>query len=211
MILRHAMRGMLVPAALVLAGTCVNACGHAGDGAFSGSSVQTVGATLPQPAIYRDPDYDSDSYPGERDEDNPSENKTSLFGRAANVAESRAIATLVKRYYAAAAARDGVGACRLMYATFAESVAEDYGNPNAGSGSESCARTASRLFASLGSSLRAESATLRVVAARVRNRVAAVVLRFGGQPGVRYFELRLERGAWKVNRLMAAERPIYLE
>jgi hypothetical protein len=210
------MRASLVAAALAWLGVYVSACGAAGSGPQSkqGSSATSVtnarlaSATLPQPKLYGDPDLDSDIYPGERDEDN-----TYGFGHAAGAADARAATLLVTRYYGAAAAGNGALACGLMYSPVAESVPEDYG-PSAGAAAaytESCAMAAKSVFKRLRGELSVDSATLRVVAVKVRNREAAVVLNFGRKRRRNYLLLHRERDAWKVSRLLASEKPIYVE
>ena len=53
----------------------------------------------------------------------------SSYGSPAPEPERREITALVKRYYAAAAADDGVTACRLLDPTLARAVSNDYGGP----------------------------------------------------------------------------------
>jgi hypothetical protein len=57
------------------------------------------------------------------------DNHAAAYGHPADRRERRAITALVTRYYTAAAADDGVGACTLIYSKLAASVAEDYGRP----------------------------------------------------------------------------------
>lgn len=163
---------------------------------------------MPQPELKADAELDSDSYPGEADNDN-----NHVFGPRASVRDTQATTTLVRRYYAAAAAEDGALACRLMYSPIAESIAEDYG-PAPGSGGatgETCAAAAARLFAQRHSQLETKRAALKVVAVRVRGRELAVTLRFGASRQLGYLELHRERGAWKVDDLLDSEQALYVE
>ena len=202
----------VVSTVAMLLGLGLAACGESRESrmpsgqAHSGARV-AKGATLPQPETKPDGEMDSDSYPGEPDNDN-----NHVFGHPASTAERRAATALVKRYYAATAARDGALACSLMYSSFAEAVSEDYGPPSATSSSSTriCATTVTALFARSHEQLRHQAATLTVAAVRVRRRVASVRIGFGGRPKF-YMLLHLERGTWKIDRLLAGEDAIYVE
>jgi hypothetical protein len=163
---------------------------------------------LPQPETKSDGELDSDSYPGEPDNDN-----NHVYGHVASTAEARIAAELVQRYYAAAAAGDGPAACSLIYSVFAESIPEDYdqlsGTP-AGA-ANSCAVVMSNFFEHRRRELRAAQATLKVAAVRVRGHHASVLLSFGGNAPKYYLGLHWERGTWKIGGLLATEQPIYVE
>jgi hypothetical protein len=190
---------------------CLTACGGAHSSAVSsadGGARVARGLTLPQPELKVDAELDSDSYPGEADDDN-----NHVFGHAASDADAFAAMTLVKRYYAAAATGDGARACTLMYSILAESVPEDYGQAagTQAAHAEGCAAVMSKLFERLHKQLRSDRATLKVGTVRIRRREASVLLHFGGKRQAYYLALHQERGAWKVNRLIATEEAIYVE
>jgi hypothetical protein len=189
---------------------CIAACGGSGPattGSSQASSLAAASATLPQPELKEDGELDSDSYPGTPDNDN-----NHVFGHAAGAAEARAVSAVVERYYAAAARGDGALACSLMYSTFAEAIAEDYGGaPGGSTNGGGCAAAASSLFKRRHTELGADSATLRMAAVRIRHREGSALMSFhGGRPRY-YLSLHLERGAWKVLRLIASEQAIYVE
>jgi hypothetical protein len=159
---------------------------------------------LPQPELKSDAELDSDSYPGEPDNDN-----NHVFGHAASAADARAATALVKRYYAAAAVGDGAAACPLIHSVMAESIPEDYGQS---SGSpfmrgKTCAVVMSKLFKHLHKQLSADNATLKVAAVRIRGNDASVLLSFGGMKPKYYLELHREGGAWKIDGLLAVALP----
>lgn len=184
-----------------LLGLVAAGCGEAARSARSPAAA----ARLPRIELKGDADLDSDTYPGEADDDS-----NHVFGRVAGAADSSAAAALVARYYAAAAAMDGGVACGLMYSVMAESIAAEYGG---GSGPSymrggSCAAVMKKLFEHLHSQL---GATLRVAAVRVRGNLASTRLSFGRGRVADYLELRRERGKWRVDSLIGSEQPIYVE
>jgi hypothetical protein len=204
---------LVAPAAVVLLGLGASACSGAGGKGVPASgahprSVTSARVALPRPAFKADADLDSDSYPGEADDDN-----NHVFGHPASAADRRAIAALVERYYAAAAAGDGAAACSLLYSFFAESVAEDYGQAVGGSSTPgaTCAAVISKLFAQRRRLLKADSATLKVAAVRIRGKRGSVLLSFDGQPPRHYLQVHTELGAWKVEAMLDNERAIYVE
>ncbi len=205
------MRRRVVFATLALMNLCWSGCGDAGESAKSTSAraaSDAASATLPHLEVKVDAELDSDSYPGEPDND-----RNHVFGHAADVANGRAATLLVKRYYAAAAEGNGARACSLDYAVFAESIPEAYG-PLSGTPSTSartCAVVMSNLFRHMHRQLRADNATLRVAAVRVLGNQASVLLSFGGEKPKFYLQLHRERSAWKIDGLLATEQPIYVE
>jgi hypothetical protein len=185
------------------------ACGQARKGPTAAfhrpSTAVALGVTLPQPELKTDAELDSDSYPGEPDNDN-----NHVFGHAASAADARAATALVKRYYAAAAAGNGAAACRLLYSPMAESIPEAYG-PLAGTSAKSCPAIMSSLFRHQHKQLSVDSATLKVAAVRIRGNQASVLMAFETMKPKDYLELHRERGHWKIDRLLATEQPIYVE
>jgi hypothetical protein len=206
------MKLHLLMASAVLLSLGSAACGGAGRGATpvsqTPSNAAASGLTLPQPELKIDAELDSDSYPGEPDNDN-----NHVFGHVANAADARAATALVKRYYAAAAAGNGAVACSLIYSVMAESIPEDYGRLSGtpSPSGKSCGLVVSNLFKHLHKQLSVDNATLKVAAVRVRGSKASVFLSLGGMKPKDYLELHRERGAWKVDRLLGTEQPMYVE
>lgn len=189
------------------------ACGGAGKGTVSASRAtsgagarRTPVAALPQIEVKSDADSDSDTYENEPD------NENELFGRA-NADDARSIAVLVKRYYAAAVARDGTVACQLLYTVLAETVPGSYGSAPTPPGphQRQCAAVMSKLFGDLHKQMSAEGARLRVVSVRVRLNHGAAQFGSGGKQPFHYIMAHRERGAWKIDMLLAKEQPIRME
>jgi hypothetical protein len=204
------MRAPLAPAAVVSLGVYLSACGGVPATPKTGASTmrihgpRTADVTLPQPELSIDYDLDSDVYRGEPDQEKMP------FPRMSDQRARSSISVLVKRYYAAVARGDGALACRLMYSAFAESIAEDYGR-SAGTSAVSagtCAAGASNVFKRFRRQFRAKSSTLRVIEIGVWHRAAVVQFDFEGSKRSYYMNLQRERGAWKVDMLLAGEQPV---
>jgi hypothetical protein len=149
-----------------------------------------------------DGDFDIDPKAGESENYYDSDDSSIRhYGQAAMAADSRAITALVKRYYAAASAADGTGACSLMYPQFAAAVPEDYGS-GAGpvySRGNTCAVVMSKLFQHLHGEL---ATAITVISVRVKGDQAIALI--GSQVArAGSLSLKRERGAWKVDALLA--------
>jgi hypothetical protein len=118
------------------------------------------------------------------------------FGHAAGGADRRAVTSLVRSYYAAAAAADGVKVCSLVYALRAELVAEDYGE-QLGLSTSSCAVVMSKLLQRSHIRMVAEAGALEVLRVRIQGNRGVVLLRVG-KPPERHVFVRREHGAWRM-------------
>lgn len=128
------------------------------------------------------------------------------FGHAADARDARAIATLVGRYYAAAAADDGARACSLLYWLVAESLPEEYARPPGPlylKGADSCPALLTRVFVHFHGQL---SVAPKVVAVRVAGDRADALLGWPALPAG-YIEARREGSAWKLARQLADPLP----
>ena len=189
-------------------GGASKAASASGTTGASTAAVSTSTAKLPQPETQSDADLDSDTYPGEPDND-----KNHVFGHVADASDRQAALALVERYFAAAAAGDGAAACGLMYSSLSESMAEDYG---AVAGSPymrgtTCPAVMSGLLKHFRARLATERATLKVAQVRVRGNFTSVRMGFAGAPAKFYLELRKERGTWRLDRMIPTEQSIYVE
>jgi len=206
------MRWLLALLALALLSAGASACGGGSTSTRSASAASpttnasggvpaTASAATGQPRLKVDADNDNDN-PGRShyDED---DNAIVYLGHAASAADRRAITALIKRYYQAAAASDGVTACALIYSLMAESVAEEY-RPALRGGS--CGEVMSKLFARNHRLLAGEVATLRVTIARVKDKRGMAVLTFGKMREAR-MPLYREHGAWKIGALLDLRIP----
>jgi hypothetical protein len=124
------------------------------------------------------------------------------FGHAAGAADRSEIAALVGRYYAAAAAGQGAGACGMLFFAIAESVPEKYGRapgPRYLSGADTCQAVLSRVFEHFHTQLQ-ERPTVTLV--RVSGDRARALLDWKTlQPG--YVEARREGAMWKLESVLA--------
>jgi hypothetical protein len=131
------------------------------------------------------------------------------FGHAATPSEQRPMVTLLKRYYAAAAAADGRTACPMIYSIVAEAATEEYGRAPAlpALRGKTCAVVMSKLFRRSRRSLRVKLATLKVTDVRVEGDRALVVMSFATTPEPRKIPLHREAGRWKVQELLDSGMP----
>jgi hypothetical protein len=179
-------------------------------------------------------DYDSDDDPGEkhrrddgdndditgpkdRDNDTDSSGKSYFdsddssvlrFGHAADPADTKTIASLVKRYFAAATAENGKKACSMLTTDFVKSVPEVQGG---GSGppyarGKSCVEVLSGIFVHYHRQLAAHNPSLKVAAVRLAGREGLVALAFKGLPG-RSTRVEREDGTWRIDSLLDIELP----
>ncbi len=129
-----------------------------------------------------------------------------FFGQEAGASDRQALTALVSRYYAAAAKEDGAGACPLMAALTVETIPEDYGEEPELSG-KTCATIMSKLFAQRHAELLRDSATLKVIDARVQGNRALLLLRFNGAAEPNHIAAHHEGSAWKIWELLATHMP----
>ncbi|MGA9876285.1 MAG: hypothetical protein WBQ21_10790 [Solirubrobacteraceae bacterium] len=153
------------------------------------------------------PDNDNDS-PTPQSYDFPDEDDKSTFayGRKPNGVLGNAIASTIKRYYAAASAEDGAAACSLLLPSFAGAVPEDYGQTGGPSylrGNKTCQAVLSTLFRHLHAQL---AEAIKVVEVRVKGGTAQVVFSSRSMPASHIFLLR-EGNSWKVSALLGQPLP----
>jgi hypothetical protein len=148
-------------------------------------------ADNPVPESYRFPDQD----------DRP----TFTYGHAPGVAEEHAIAGLVERYYAAAAAGSGAKACSLLPTGIARTVPEDYGQngPAYLRGGKSCQTVLAMLFSHFHEQL---SEAITVIEVRVKGDSAEVVLSSRRMPASDLFLAR-QGSSWKIGELLGQPLP----
>jgi hypothetical protein len=128
-------------------------------------------------------------------------------GRKADPTDKRTITALIKRYYAVAAAEDGLRACSMLYSTVAEAVAEDYGvTPNgpAYMKGNTCPKVMTLLFKHEHPQIALELPKLDVFRIRLNGLRGHAVLRFGNLPERELF-LQREGHAWRIDALLDSE------
>jgi hypothetical protein len=189
----------LLRASLVALPCClVTACGSAHR---DGGSAASVASALP--ALPGDEDRDN---AGRREYFDGDDGSIRYFGHAASAQDARAVAALVRRYYAAAAAGDGARACALIYYLVAETLPEEYARPPGPEylkGADSCPALLSRVFAHFRAQL-AISPT--VTAVRVDRDHADALLGWKGLPAG-YLAARREGRVWRLNAPLASPLP----
>jgi hypothetical protein len=205
------MKITLTSLVCALLAACLLACGASHNGAGAQGS-PTV--TLPKIETKDDPDDDSDNYPKQlpdRDEEPYYENEP--FGHPANPADARAASALVRSYYYDAAHGDAPAACRLLYSTREEPMTgEDRARAlHLSSPAAACAIVLSQLFGEQRAMLRSQDATLKMGAVRTEYNRASVQMYFGHPPVAYYIEAHRERGAWKLDMVLAIDRPVGVE
>jgi hypothetical protein len=157
-------------------------------------------------------DHDADST-GEYEEGNGNgkyhdgdDLATVSFGHAASATDRHAIATLVKRYYAAAAAGDGAKACSMMASPMARSLPQTSGGGAAPAylrGAKTCEAVAVRVFAHARPQIDHE-----VVVTGVRVQGGTVVALLGSTKApASVISLGREGGAWKIEALLGGPLP----
>jgi hypothetical protein len=127
------------------------------------------------------------------------------FGHPASAADSGRLATLARRYFAAARAGDGPRACSMIAPTFVKAIPEDFGKapgPVYLRGTR-CAVIMSKLFKHVHDRL---TGAVQIVAMRVEGDSAHVQYGSTTMPAG-YLILKLEHGVWGVNQLLGGPLP----
>jgi hypothetical protein len=123
------------------------------------------------------------------------------YGKEADSTERRDVTSVVKRYYAAAAADNGIQACSLLAPTLAQGLGESEGQTAHGT-ANNCPATVSLLFKQQHQQLAAdEVATMTVIDVRVSGDVGVATVGFRAALSGR-IHVKREDGAWKVNALL---------
>lgn len=154
-----------------------------------------------------DPEDEDSDYPTRASYKFPDEDDKTVFayGHRSSAAQAKAIASVVKRYFAYAAAGDGSGACSLLLPSIAGSMSEAYGQ-GAGSSSPS-AKTCQALLTGLFKASREElSEAITVVEVRVKGVNSQVVI---GSRKMRSASTILTRqgGVWKIEQVLGRTLP----
>jgi hypothetical protein len=120
---------------------------------------------------------------------------------SSSAADKLAVATVVKRYYAALAAGDGVTACSMILSNLARSAPEDYGQapgPSFLRGGKTCPA----IIVLLSKHFHARLADAVEVTSVHVNRHSAVALLHSATLPASVFDLEREGGVWKVGGLL---------
>jgi hypothetical protein len=135
------------------------------------------------------------------------------YGHEAGAADAKAIAALVKRYYAAGARGDGITACALTAPTFAATIPYDYGQelgPATPPGTEAflrgaktCATVLTLLFEHSREQL---TAAVKVTDIRLKGNYGYALVDSTTLP-VSRIEVGHEDGVWKIDGLLGRPLP----
>jgi hypothetical protein len=182
---KRAGRSLAAPAALALC-LALTACG--------GSAGTSAGIpTASSKAHHRDRDNDNDN--------NDDDSGVLDFGNAADPSERRAIAAIVTRYYADAAAENGAQACALLVPLQAESVTEQDGQSPALRG-HTCPVVMSKLFKLHHAVIAGKAAAMKIIAVRILGNLGLVVIEFPEIYEARQIGVRRIAGRWMVFDLL---------
>jgi hypothetical protein len=206
--------------AIALSGIGLVACGGASK--QSNSKASTVAATTAPVAATTESSSSAStqvqgSPPKDRDKDadNPTrsyfdkdDNDILAYGQNATTSDTRAMAAVVRRYYAAAVKDDGAGGCSAIYSLVAESIPEDYGQPPGppSLSGKTCAVVMTKMFKQNSRQFGPDPARSRIIAARVLGNRGYAVLGAHTRPE-RYILMHREFGTWKVQSLVDSELP----
>jgi hypothetical protein len=200
---------------------CVGAlaCGKTGKDArtFDSSATGSTSAVQAESAVksYRTGDSDVDDEYGKDDPANNDDYPLTEYGHPASAVERQEIASLLGRYYAAAAAEDGAKACSLLDSHLArdprltKTVPEDrfsYPVRVRISPGERCPQVTSTLFKRRHRGLLQKALTLQVTAVRVSGSHGVAVLGFKTAPE-HWIPVVREDGVWKTQALLALLLP----
>ncbi len=132
--------------------------------------------------------------------------RTLTIGRRADAPEALAIASVVERYFAAAASDDGRAACSLMAPSFERAVPEDYGRSALGPRgvAAGCAQVASTLFAR-----EARQLSGKVAVTGVRLQGSGEGLALIGSPTMpaSTFAVQRDSDRWRIDSLIGVALP----
>jgi hypothetical protein len=201
----EASKRLLALLVAALACVCVSACGSGGGSASNASAsdehktAAAGGGTGTYMRDDEDADNDDRPYPLAGVEKTDSLSPVTL-GKQADPADTRAVAALVKRYYAVAAAGDGVAACSMLDRALVSGFAGSQEGQAQGS-AKACAAVVSPLLAAQRETFAADNvATLTVIDVRVKGTEGIAAVGFTSAP-VRWMLIKREGGGWKIASL----------
>jgi hypothetical protein len=200
------MRALLALLAMALLSVGAGACGdtsHASNRYLNDGDHDPIGDEDGDNNADNDNDVSLDYKPVTNEGGNyhdADDSMTLAYGHAAGPVDTRAVAALVKRYYAAAAAGDGKGACSMLLPSLAKAAPEDYGEfgPQYLRGGKTCEAVLSLLFEHFHNTL---TAPVGVTGVRVEGNQAHALVG-SATMSASYITLQRERGVWALNELL---------
>jgi hypothetical protein len=197
---RPALRRLPRPLLAALAASALAlgplACGGSNSGPPA-TATAPVSATAPRP--HRD--YSTHNNDRDNDGDNNNDDAGVLdYGHAADAADAHSSATLVKAYFAAAAAEDGTAGCALLAPFIAQAMPEQEGRTRELRGN-TCAVVLTKLFRVLHREFALKEGSLRVMSVRVQGDKALTIVDFPAIPEVRELNERRSGSGWRLLEL----------
>jgi hypothetical protein len=130
------------------------------------------------------------------------DNSIQTFGKAAGEADTQAVTSAVKRYYAAVAAGDGAAACALLSSGLSKSIVQGFGRSPALRG-KGCAGILALLFKRQPGKAAESLAAIEVTRVRLKGDRGFALLRSKTMPSG---EITVDRegGAWKIGSLIGS-------
>lgn len=200
------VRNDLAVLALVVLAPTISSCGHTINQTRSAAAQAYTRIHDTQPAgsptiktgyLHSDTDTDEDDGQPRRSKPDPTDVLFSTYGHKAHGHERRAIATLVKRYYAAASTGDAALACSLLAINLAEGLSSEPAPSTA-----SCPKAIALVLAQQHAQLAAdEVATMVVYDIRVNGDTGLAGVGFKTEP-VGRVAVKREHGTWRMNALI---------
>lgn len=192
----YGVRTSIALLAVMLLGAYATACGEG-----SGSSQRPASAGTSAAAMRGQAKGDQDN-----DDAQPVDNdqqSVRTYGHEASQGQRLAVAALVKRYFADAAANDGAAACTLLNPGIARSAPLSYGKlgPSYLRGAKTCAAVMRRLFEHYRPELSRKGHPLKVPSLRVEGTEGFAMLRFSDMPE-RQIAVGRQDGSWYVEMLL---------
>lgn len=156
---------------------------------------------------YEDPGTPTVKDTNDTDDDPASNDDEAVidYGSAPSAADRKAIATLVKRYYAATSAADGAAICSLVYDVVAEGIPEDYEASTEAKGA-GCAEVLAKVFARRHRQTARELGRLRVTRVRVEG-IKGIAMVYVGKHPDQYFLVHRQGPAWKMQTIFTTGLP----
>jgi hypothetical protein len=195
------MKPLLAPLAIALLSFNVTACGEADQPTRSTSKSASNTATTVSNAegshittTATGIVYDGDDGP------------IRFYGHEAGAADKQAITTLVRRYYAVAAKKNGTAGCALLASLTADTIPEDY-EELTGPHARTCPAIMFKLFDQRHQELVRDNTTLEVISVRIEGNRALALLRFAKASEPNHVSVHREGPTWKIWEIFANHMP----
>lgn len=157
-------------------------------------------------------DYEAPGLPKVKDaddgDDDPASNDDEVvvdYGKAASPADQKAIANLIRGYYAATSADRGSAICSRIYNVVSETIPENY-ESSTGLKGATCATTMTKVFASHRRQAARDLSELKLTRVRVEGAKGRAMVYVGKHPEP-YFEVHRQGSEWKMQTLFAVGLP----